>query len=58
MKFELSRKIFERKSYMKFNGNPCSGSRVVPCKRTDGGTKGQTEMTKRIAAFRNFLERA
>ena len=32
---------------MKFNQNPCSWSRVVPC--------GQTIITKLMIAFRNFV---
>jgi hypothetical protein len=35
---------------VKFQGNPSSGSRVVPC----GGTDAVTDITKLIAAFRNF----
>jgi hypothetical protein len=46
MKFEFSRQIFEKVSNIKFNQNPFSGSRVVPC--------GQMDMTKLIVAFRNF----
>jgi hypothetical protein len=45
MKFEFSRQIFEKVSNIKFNQNPSSGSRVVPC--------GETDMTKLIVAFRN-----
>jgi hypothetical protein len=36
---------------IKFHQNPSSGSRVVPCGRTDG----QTEITKLIVTFRNFV---
>ena len=46
MKLEFSRQIFEKSSNIKFHENPSSGSRVVPCRRTD--------MTKLIVAFRNF----
>ena len=35
---------------MKFYENPCSGSGVVPCGRTDR----KTHMTKLIGAFRHF----
>jgi len=38
MKLEFSRNIFEKSSNFKFNENPSSGSRVVPCGRTDGRT--------------------
>jgi len=31
----ISRQIFEKYSNMKFRKNPSSGSRVVPCGRTD-----------------------
>ena len=52
MKLEFSRQIFE-KSHIKFHQNPSSGSRVVPC----GRTEGQTDMTKLTVAFRNFAKR-
>ena len=45
MKFEFSRQIFEEGSHMKSYQHPSSGSRVVPC--------GRTDMTKLIAPFRN-----
>ena len=35
---------------IKFHQNPSSGSRVVPCRLTDG----QTDMTKLIVTFRNY----
>jgi hypothetical protein len=35
MKLEYSRQIFEKSSNAKFHENPSSGSRVVPCERTD-----------------------
>jgi hypothetical protein len=50
MKLEFSRQIFEKNSNIKFHQNPSSGSRVVRCGRTDG----ETDMTKLLAAFRNF----
>jgi hypothetical protein len=46
MKLEFSQQIFEESSNTKFYQNPSSGSRIVPW--------GQTDMTKLIAAFRNF----
>jgi hypothetical protein len=49
LKVELSRKIFEKSSNIKFNENPSSRSRVVPC----GQTYKQTDMMKLIVAFRN-----
>jgi hypothetical protein len=45
-KLQFSQQIFEKSSNIKFHENPSSGSRVVPCERTD--------MTKLIVAFRNF----
>jgi len=36
MKLEFSRQFFEKYSNIKFHENPSSGSRVVPCGRTDG----------------------
>jgi hypothetical protein len=49
----FSRQIFEKYSYTKFNENPSSGSRAVPCGQTDGGADGQADMTK-LVAFHNF----
>ena len=46
MKLEFSRQILEKSSDITFHENPSIGSRVVTC--------GQTNMTKVIAAFRNF----
>jgi hypothetical protein len=46
MKLEFSRQVFEKQTNIKFYENPSSGRRVVPC--------GRTDMTKIIAAFRNF----
>jgi hypothetical protein len=46
MKFEFCRQSFEKVLDIKFNENPSSGSRVVPC--------GQTDMTKLIVVFRNL----
>jgi len=40
MKFELSRQISNHNTT--FRENPCSGSRVAPCGRTDRQTGGQT----------------
>jgi hypothetical protein len=51
MKLELSLKISEKFSNIKFHENPSSGSRVF---HVDGRTDGQTNMTKLIVAFRNF----
>jgi len=38
MKFEFSPLIFQKYSNIKFHENPSSGSRVVPCDKTDGRT--------------------
>ena len=35
MKLEFSQQIFEEVSNIKFNQNPSSGSRIVPCRQTD-----------------------
>jgi urease accessory protein UreF len=43
------RHIFEKYTYIKFDENVSSGSRVVPCGQTDG----RTDMTKLRVAFRN-----
>jgi hypothetical protein len=50
MKLEFYRQIFEIYSNIKFYENPSSGSRVVPCGRTDR----QRDMTEMIVAFRIF----
>jgi len=43
---------FRNSSYFKFHEHSSSGSRVLPCGRTDG----QTDMTKLIGAFHNFAK--
>ena len=50
IKLEISRKIFWKNLNIKFHENPSNGSRVVPCRLTDG----RTDMRKLIVAFRNF----
>jgi len=52
MKVEFSRQFLEKYSNIKFNENPSKGSRVVPCRRTDG----QRNTTNLIVAFRNFAK--
>ena len=52
MKLELSRNVFEKVSYTKFQQNPSGGSRVVPC----GRTEGRTDVTKLTVAFCNFAK--
>jgi len=42
MKLEFTQDIFEKYSNIKFHENPSSGSRVVPCGRTERQTDGQT----------------
>jgi hypothetical protein len=39
---------------MNCDENPCSASRFVPCRRTDGRTDGRTDVTQLIVAVRNF----
>ena len=51
-KLEFSRHHFEKYSNIKFQENPLSRSRVVPC----GRTEGRTDMTKLIVAFHNFAK--
>ena len=38
MKYESSGQIFEKFLNVKFDENPFSGSRIVPCGQTDGQT--------------------
>jgi len=52
IKLEFPRRIFEKYPHIKFHKIPSSGSRVVPCGRTDG----QTDMTKLTVAFRNVVK--
>jgi len=54
MKLQFSWQFSEKYSNIKFHENPSSGSRVVPCKRTDGRTDERTDTTKLKVAFRNF----
>ena len=49
-KLEFSQQIFEKYSVIKFHESQSSGSRVVPCGRTDG----RTDIRKLIVAFRNY----
>jgi hypothetical protein len=44
---------FRKNTNIKFNQNPSSGSRVVPCGQTDGQMDGETDI-KLIVVFRNF----
>jgi len=50
MTLRFSQQISEVYSNIKFHENEFSGSRVVPCRRTDG----QTDMRNLTVAFRNF----
>ena len=50
MKLELSRRIFDKCSNIKFHENPSSGGRVIPCRQTDK----RTDMKKLKVAVRNF----
>jgi hypothetical protein len=54
MNLKFSQQMFEKYSNIKFNENPSSGVRVVPCRQTDVRTEGQTRLTKLIVAFHNF----
>ena len=42
----FSRQIFEKSSDIKFHENPSSGSRVVPCGRTDGYDEGNSRFSQ------------
>jgi len=50
MKFKFSRQILEKKKHsnIKFHENPSSGSRIVPC--------GRTDIKKLKRPFRNFAK--
>ena len=55
MKLEFSRQMFEKHSNIKFHENPSNGNRVFPCEKIDARTGGQTDSTKLIVPFRNFV---
>jgi len=55
----FSQRIFEKYSYLTFNDNPFSGSRVVPCGQTNGRKDGQTDRNGEAnSRFSKFCERA
>ena len=56
MNVEFSQQIFRNNFiYMKFHENPSTEAELFPADgQTDGGTDGETVMTKPIVAFRNF----
>jgi len=62
MKLEFFGQIFEKYSDITFHKNPSSGSRVVPCGRTERRMNGRTDRqtdrqrdrTQIVFAFRNF----
>jgi hypothetical protein len=56
MKLESSWQIFEKYPHIKFHENPSSGSRLVPCWRTDGQTDRQMDMAKIIVAISNVTK--
>jgi len=49
MKLAISRQIFEKYSNIRFHDKAFSGSRAVPCGRTDR----RTDMTNLLVTFRN-----
>jgi len=51
MKLEFSRQVFEKYTNIKYHENPSSGSRVVPCGRTD-----VTKLTVAFAILRTRLK--
>jgi len=51
MKLQIPRQIFEKSPNIKFHENPSSGSRVVPCGRTDRHDEANSR-------FPQFYERA
>jgi len=54
MKIKFPERIIKKFLNIKFSENPFSGSRFVPC--ADGQTDRQTDMTKLIVAFSNFMD--
>jgi len=55
MKLEFSRQILEKYSNIIFQEKPSSGSRIVPCGRTDEQTDSHDEAK---SLFSQFCERA
>jgi hypothetical protein len=53
-KLESSIHIVEISSNFEDHENLCSGSGVVPCRRTEGRTDRRKDMTKLIVKFRNL----
>ena len=51
MKFKFSGQIFGKVPNIKFNQNPSSKSRVVPCGRTERQTEGHGEANNRFSQF-------
>ena len=49
MKLEFSRHIFEKSSNIKFQENPFSETRVIPCGRTDKQTDRHDEANSRLS---------
>ena len=46
---EFSQQILEKYSNTKFDGNPSSGTRVVPCRRTERQADRHDESNKRFS---------
>jgi hypothetical protein len=46
MKLEFSQQIFKKYSDIEFHGNPPSGKRVVPCRRTEGHDEPQSRFSR------------
>ena len=51
MKLEFSRQGLEKYSNIRYHGNSSSGSRVVPCSRTDRQTDRHDEASSRFSQF-------
>jgi len=60
MKLEFSGQIFEKYLNIKFHENPSSGSRVVPCGQTGGGSDMKLTVAVRscVKAPNNSLYRS
>ena len=57
MKFEFSRRAFEKHSNIKFHENPPGESRVDQCGQTDGRTDRLVEATSFSQIFRKRLKK-